>query len=428
MTTPFTRRNLLLAGTGIAAGMLVRKARADQQTSDQALNELIQENQDTSVGSGFDDSLRGVKQLNRTLPTLSPATAQSTQQAIAAYQAIVTKGGWPKVSPIAENLKVGAKSAAVPSLRMRLLISGDLDLNSGDPQVFDSYVDAAVRRFQLRHGLHPDGILHDDTLGALNVPADIRLAQLKVNTTRLDSLTADLGKDGNRLVVANIPAAQIEAIEDGIAVQRHIAVAGRPDRPSPLVNSKIIQVNFNPYWTVPVSIVRKDLIPIMQKDPNYLTENHIRIYDSKHNELTASQIDWYSTDAVNYRFRQDPGHFNSLGRMRINFPSPDGVYMHDTPERNLFGDDFRFASSGCMRVQNVRELVYWILDKTPGWSPQQIDAVIQSGARTDANVAKSIPLHWVYITAWATSDGVVHFRDDIYNRDGVGAQANVMKG
>ena len=428
MTTPFTRRNLLLAGTGIAAGMLVRKARADQQTPDQALNELIQENQDTSVGTGFDNSLRGVKQPNRTLPTLSPATAQSTQQAIAAYQAMVTKGGWPKVSPIAENLKVGAKSAAVPSLRMRLLISGDLDLNSGDPQVFDSYVDAAVRRFQLRHGLHPDGILHDDTLGALNVPADIRLAQLKVNTTRLDTLTTNLGKDGNRLVVANIPAAQIEAIEDGVAVQRHIAVAGRPDRPSPLVNSKIIQVNFNPYWTVPVSIVRKDLIPIMQKDPNYLTENHIRIYDSKHNELPPSQIDWYSTDAVNYRFRQDPGHFNSLGRMRINFPSPDGVYMHDTPERNLFGDDFRFASSGCMRVQNVRELVTWILDQTPGWSAPQIDAVIQSGARTDANVAKPIPLHWVYITAWATSDGVVHFRDDIYDRDGVGAQANVMKG
>lgn len=428
MTTAFTRRNLLLAGTGLAAGMLARKAQADQQTPDQALNELIQENQDTSVGTGFDDTLRGVKQPNRTLPTLSPATAQSTQQAIATYQAIVAKGGWPKVSPIAENLQIGAKSAAVPSLRKRLLISGDLDVDSGDPQVFDSYVDAAVRRFQVRHGLHPDGILHDDTLGALNVPADIRLAQLKINVTRLDSLTSDLAKQGNRLVVANIPAAQIEAIQDGLAVQRHIAVAGRPDRPSPLVNSKIIQVNFNPYWTVPVSIVRKDLIPIMQKDPNYLTENHIRIYDSKHNELTASQINWYSTDAVNYRFRQDPGYFNSLGRMRINFPSPDGVYMHDTPEKNLFGDDFRFASSGCMRVQDVRELVYWILDQTPGWSIQQIDAVIQSGARKDANVAKPIPLHWVYITAWAKADGVVQFRDDIYNRDGVGAQANVMKG
>lgn len=422
MITPFTRRNLLFAGTGIAAGMLVRKARADQQTPDQALNELIQENQDTSVGSGFDNSLRGVKQPNRTLPTLSPATAQSTQQAIAAYQAIVTKGGWPKVSPIAENLKVGAKSAAVPSLRMRLLISGDLDLNSGDPQVFDSYVDAAVRRFQLRHGLHPDGILHDDTLGALNVPADIRLAQLKVNATRLDTLTTNLGKDGGRLVVANIPAAQIEAIEDGVAVQRHIAVAGRPDRPSPLVNSKIIQVNFNPYWTVPVSIVRKDLIPLMEKEPDYLTRNHIRIYDVHHNELQPSQIDWYSEDAVHYTFRQDPGDFNSLGHLRIDFPSAYGVYMHDTPEKDLFGEDMRYDSSGCCRVQNVRELVYWLLDETKGWQPEAIDQAVQSGSQVNARLVKPVPLHWVYVTAWSASDGIVQFREDIYGRDGLGEQ------
>jgi murein L,D-transpeptidase YcbB/YkuD len=253
----------------------------------------------------------------------------------------------------------------------------------------------------------------------------MRLQQLRINATRLKALTVNLG---NRLVVANIPAAQIEAIENGVAVTRHTAVAGKPDRPSPDINSKIIQVNFNPFWTVPVSIVRKDLIPKMQAEPDYLTKNHIRIYDSRNNEQQPSQIDWYSAEAVNYKFKQDAGNFNSLGSIRINFPSAHGVYMHDTPAKNLFGEDFRFASSGCMRVQKVRELVYWILQESPGWSRGEIDEVIKSGERKDAKLAKPVPLHWVYVTAWATPDGVVQFRDDIYNRDGFGAQVNAVKG
>jgi L,D-transpeptidase YcbB len=313
-------------------------------------------------------------------------------------------------------LRVGGRSPAVRPLRERLAIAGDLELNSGDPLVFDSYVDAAVRRFQVRHGLHADGIVHEPTLRALNVPAQARLAQLRTNAVRLKSLTGNLG---SRIVVANIPAAQIEAIENGVAVTRHTAVAGKPDRPSPDIQSKIVQINFNPFWTVPVSIIRKDLIPRMQAEPDYLTKNHIRIFDAKNNELSPAQIDWYSAEAVNYKFKQDAGDFNSLGSIRINFPSPHGVYMHDTPSKNLFGEDFRFASSGCMRVQNVRELVYWILTETPGWSKAEIDEVIKSGERKDAKVAKPLPLYWVYVTAWATPDGVVQFREDIYNRDGV---------
>ena len=207
------------------------------------------------------------------------------------------------------------------------------------------------------------------------MPAAVRLAQLRTNVVRLRSLSGNLG---NRYVVCNIPAARIEAIEGGVAVSRHTAVAGKPDRPSPDINSKIVEVNFNPYWTVPVSIVRRDLIPKMQAEPDYLTSNHIRIFDMKGEELTPSQINWYSEEAVNYRFKQDPGDFNSLGSIRINFPSKDGVYMHDTPAKGLFGEDMRFHSSGCVRVQNVRELVNWLLQETPGWSRQEIDAVIKS--------------------------------------------------
>jgi L,D-transpeptidase YcbB len=413
-----TRRSFLTsAASGLAAGTLVRAAAAAEgQTSDQMLDELMRENQENGLGSGFDNSSRNVRLPKKSLPTLSPSTAETTQASVAQYEAIVAKGGWANVPASADGLRVGARGPAVPSLRTRLSLAGDLELNSGEAQVFDSYVDAAVRRFQVRHGLHADGIVHEPTLHALNVPAEQRLAQLRTNAVRLKALTGNLG---NRIVVANIPAAQIEAIENGVAVTRHTAVAGKPDRPSPDVRSKITQINFNPFWTVPVSIIRKDLIPKMRAEPDYLTKNHIRIFDPRSNELQPSQIDWYSTEAVNYKFKQDAGDFNSLGSMKINFPSPDGVYMHDTPSKNLFGEDFRFASSGCMRVQNVRELVYWILAETQGWSKAEIDEVIKSGERKDAKVAKPLPLYWVYVTAWATPDGVVQFRDDIYNRDGV---------
>jgi len=413
--TAHSRRSFLTAAAGLAASAWAGGAHAlEGQTPDQLLEELIRENQDSGIGSGFDNAA-SARLPKKTLPTLSPSTAETTQVSIAQYEGIVAKGGWPQVPP-APDLRVGSRSASVPPLRQRLVIAGDLELNSGEAQIFDSYVEAAVRRFQIRHGLHPDGILHEATLHALNVSAERRLSQLRTNAVRLKALTGNLG---NRIVVANIPAAQIEAIENGIAVTRHTAVAGKPDRPSPDVRSKITQINFNPFWTVPVSIIRKDLIPKMQAEPDYLTKNHIRIFDPKNNELLPSQIDWYSEEAVNYKFKQDAGNFNSLGSIKINFPSPDGVYMHDTPSKNLFGEDFRFASSGCMRVQNVRELVYWILAETPGWSKAEIDEVIKSGERKDAKVAKPLPLYWVYITAWATPDGVVQFRDDIYNRDTV---------
>jgi murein L,D-transpeptidase YcbB/YkuD len=243
---------------------------------------------------------------------------------------------------------------------------------------------------------------------------------LKVNVTRLRALSANLSP---RYVVANIPAARVEAIENGLAVSRHAAVAGKPDRPSPELTSKIVQINFNPYWTVPPSIVQKDLIPKMQDQPDYLTSNHIRIFDARHKELEPSQINWYSEDATHYSFKQDPGSYNSLGSIRINFPSPYGVYMHDTPLKNLFGEDFRFHSSGCMRVQNVRQLVAWLLQDMRGWSLEDIDRVIKSGEQKNAQLMKPVSLHWVYITGWATPDGVVQFREDIYGKDGLpGAQ------
>jgi murein L,D-transpeptidase YcbB/YkuD len=252
----------------------------------------------------------------------------------------------------------------------------------------------------------------------MNVPADVRLRQLETNVVRLRSYAGNLG---NRFVVANIPAALVETVENGMVMTRHAAGVGKIDRQSPVMTSRATDINFNPYWTVPASIIRKDLIPKMQADPNYLTENKIRIYNQQGQELQPTQVNWRSDEATRYMFRQDPGgEFNSLGFVRINIINPYGVYMHDTPAKGIFGDDFRFVSSGCMRVQNVRDYITWLLKETPGWGREQIDAAIEGGQRIDARLAQPVPVYWTYITAWATPDGLVQFRDDIYNKDGLG--------
>jgi murein L,D-transpeptidase YcbB/YkuD len=413
------RRAFLRRAAGVAAlaatGLVARAAFAE----DDALDALIGDTQRGEFGQGFDEASRTIHMPKASEPTVSTATAQTTEKAIDRYADIVARGGWPQV-PSVGVLRLGDRHPSVPVLRARLVASGDIDPNAVGNDIYDSYVEAAVRRFQARHGLTVDGIIRAETLAALNVPAPVRLAQLKVNVTRLRALSANLSP---RYVVANIPAARVEAIENGLAVSRHAAVAGKPDRPSPELTSKIVQINFNPYWTVPPSIVQKDLIPKMQDQPDYLTSNHIRIFDARHKELEPSQINWYSEDATHYSFKQDPGSYNSLGSIRINFPSPYGVYMHDTPLKNLFGEDFRFHSSGCMRVQNVRQLVAWLLQDMRGWSLEDIDRVIKSGEQKNAQLMKPVSLHWVYITGWATPDGVVQFREDIYGKDGLpGAQ------
>ncbi len=364
-------------------------------------NALLGDVHHGELGQEFDQASRTVHMPKATIPMLSPGTAEATRRAVEVYDGIVARGGWPEVSKVLE-LRRGTRHSSVAELRSRLAISGDLDPNASavENDIYDSYLEEAVRRFQARHGLTIDGIVHEATFDTMNVPA----------ATRRD-------------VVCNIPAARIEAIEHDIAVSRHTGVVGKPDRPSPDIDSKIIEINFNPYWTVPASIVRKDLIPRMQDQPDYLTQNHIRILDAAHRELQPSQINWYSEDATNYTFKQDPGSQNSLGSIRINFPSAYGVYMHDTPLKNLFGDDFRFHSSGCVRVQNVRHLVAWLLAETKGWSAADIERVIKSGEQKTARLAKPAPLHWVYVTAWSGADGVVQFREDIYGRDGLGAPA-----
>ncbi|MCJ2027132.1 MULTISPECIES: murein L,D-transpeptidase [unclassified Methylobacterium] len=356
-----------------------------------------------------------------TVPILSPQTVAATEQMAEKYREIVSRGGWRPVNG-AERLRIGSKGPAVAAVRQRLIVTGDLDPASANTGVYDSYVAAGVKRFQARHGLSQTGAMSAATEQAMNVPAEIRLRQLETNVLRLRSYSGDLGR---RFVITNIPAALVQTVEDGRIVTLHAAGVGKIDRQSPIMNTKATQINFNPTWTVPASIVKKDLIPKMQKDPNYLTDNRIRIL-SNGQEVSPKAVNWNSDEGTRYTYRQDSGaDFNSMGIVRINIPNPYGVFMHDTNTKGVFGDDFRFISSGCVRVQNVREYITWLLKDTPGWGREQVEQAIESGKRVDATLTQPVPVYWTYITAWATPDGVVQFRDDIYKRDGVNVPSTI---
>lgn len=408
MTIKTSRRVFLSSAGVIAAAAFAAPARAQD-----VIMEVLQSNRRGNWDDTFDARSSQGDQVATNLPIFSPQTVAYIQQAIGQYSNIVAQGGWPVV-PATKKLELGVVDPDVAVLRKRLMISGDLSTNAGMSESFDTYVDAAVKRFQARHGLPVDGVLGKYSYAALNVSAQTRLGQLQTNLARLQSQAQPVG----RYVMVNIPAAQIEAVENGRVVLRHTAIVGKVDRQTPILNSAINEIIVNPYWNAPESIVRKDIIPLMRKNPQYLAENNIRIL-GPNGEIDPTTIDWNTEDAAKFRFRQDPGKINAMASVKINFPNQHATYMHDTPQQTLFDKLMRFDSSGCVRVQNVRDLVTWLLRDTPGWDRQRFEATIKSGESTPVQLAVPVPIYFSYVSAWSTGDGVVHFRDDIYGMDGV---------
>jgi L,D-transpeptidase YcbB len=407
---PVSRRALLLGAASV--GVAVAAGKASAQTT---VEDVINAPRRGMWDDQFDaKASRTANSVISNTPVLSPGNVANIQQAINSYQAIVSAGGWPQVASV-QQLRIGVTDPAVRQLRQRLMISGDLPQSAGMSDSFDSYVDAAVKHFQARHGLPDDGVLGEYSVKALNVSADIRLAQLVTNLKRFQEMKPDLGA---RYVMVNIPAAYVEAVDGDRVALRNTAIVGRKSRPSPTLDSKIYEVILNPYWTAPRSIVEKDIVPLMQKDATYLARNNIRLFDGKGQEVAPETIDWFAPKAPNLMFRQDPGKINAMSATKINFHNPYSVYMHDTPTQGLFNKLMRFESSGCVRVQNVRDLVVWLLRDTSGWSRQEIERVIASRINTPIQLAAEVGVHWVYLTAWSAKDGVVQFRDDIYGLDG----------
>ena len=355
----------------------------------------------------------------RGFPTLSKRNIIPLKAAIKRYAGIVARGGWKSVPEY--KLRTGSNHIAVAYLRRRLEISGDLRQRSGYPKIFDAYVDKALKRFQIRHGLTPTGVVDKRTLGALNVPASARLRQLRTNLGRLRKLAANAAK---RYIAVNIPAAQVEAVENDHVVSRHSGVVGKLDRQTPVLRSKIFQVKFNPTWTLPPTVIERDIIPkgieMRRSGRDVLKRYQIDAYKTYGGKkLNSTTIDWNSPAAKNYVYRQQPGKENPLGFVKIDFHNRHAVYLHDTPSKTIFGRNFRAASSGCIRVQNIQQLIAWLMRDVSGWDRNRVDQMQQTGETLNVKLKSQVPIYMVYLTGWATIDGMVHFRRDLYRRDGV---------
>ncbi len=356
-------------------------------------------------------------------PTLAAANIEATKAAIRRYTDIVKQGGWPLVPDT--QMQSGSNGPAVGILRSRLTVSGDLKEQTGFKDHFDSYLEKAVKRFQASNGLSPTGIVDKRTVVALNISAQDRLKQLTSNLPRLVELQRSAPK---KYIFVNIPAAQIEAIENGQIASRHAGVVGKIDRPSPIIKSSIHELNFNPVWHLPPTVIEKDLMPkgrdMQRAGQSVLVKYGIDAYDGTGKKVDPNTVNWSSPAARGYSFKQQPGKENPLGFVKINFHNQYSVYMHDTPSESVFGRNFRAASSGCVRVSGIEQLATWILKDNGDWSTQRVQDMKKTGARTDVKVRRPVPLYWGYITAWATEDGVVQFRRDLYQKDGIGAVAS----
>jgi murein L,D-transpeptidase YcbB/YkuD len=357
-------------------------------------------------------------------PTLSAANVAAMKTAIQRYSGIVEKGGWPFVPD--GTLQAGSSGRAVEILRQRLAASGDLrgDEDSVFGYGFDQTLERAVKRFQASNGLTPTGIVDKRTIAAINIPAAVRLQQLKTNLARIQELARTAGK---KYVVVNIPAAQIEAVEDDRVVSRHAGVVGKLDRQTPILRSAIHELNFNPVWHLPPTVITKDLVPkardMQKRGQDALAKYGIDAYGADGKKLNTSKINWSSQSVAGLTYRQQPGPENPLGFVKINFHNSHSVYMHDTPSQTLFGRNFRAASSGCVRISGIERLAAWLVSEQ-GWTEEKVLGMKKTGERLDVRLKKPVPLYFAYITAWATEDGVVQFRRDIYAKDGVDAVAS----
>ena len=355
------------------------------------------------------------------LPTLGAANLGPTRAAIERYAAIAAKGGgWRKLPDV--KLELGTTHPAVIVLRERLRLSGELKDDGSSSEYFDNDLSEAVRRYQTANGLAPTGVVDKGTAAAMNVPAASRLKQLRTNLTRLQ----ELAKTPKKYVVVNIPAAQIEAVENDAVVSRHAGIVGRIERPSPIIKSAIHELNFNPVWHLPPTVIEKDLVPTGQnmarRGQSVLVKFKIDAYGGGGRKLEPRTVDWNAPTARTLTYKQQPGPDNPLGFVKMNFPNAHSVYMHDTPAQSVFGRTFRAASSGCVRVAGIETLATWALAEQ-GWRPEHVHQMKETGERRDVQLKRPIPLYFAYVTAWATPDGAVHFRRDIYLKDGVGPQA-----
>ncbi len=354
----------------------------------------------------------------RIVPMLTEDSAAQLERLAQRYRDIVREGGWPQI-PLA-TYKKGKKGKGVAALNLRLYIEGYLrpEATQGEfEEIFTSATEDAVRRFQRNHGIEITGKVDKSTVRELNVSAQARLGTIEANIERLRVYAENLG---DRYLIVNVPSQQIEAVSNGYVYSRHNAIVGRPDRPTPVVATALSDVVFNPYWNAPPSIVERDLIPKILKGEDVFETMNIKVFQGFGGpEVDPEEVDWNTAVADDYHFRQEPGDSNAMATAKINFPSPFGIYLHDTPDKGYFKTGHRYYSSGCVRVEKVDILLNWILNGQDGIGNSQIAALAETQENTEVKLVEAPQLRVTYLTAFPVGDTVA-FHNDIYELDGSG--------
>ncbi len=362
------------------------------------------------------------------LASLPPAHPQYSglRVRLAEWRAKLGRIHWTQV-PTSKKLIPGTAGETIVALRQRLVEEGLLpgpDAETSVPVIYDDRLEAAVRRFQRLYGLHPDGIVGDRTFRALNTTVQQRVEQLRANMERIRWLAPQLGE---RHVLVNLADFTLRVVEHGRPIHVSRVVVGAPYTATPTMSHEIGYVVLNPYWYVPRSIMIREILPNLQKDPSWVFKERLRIFlgsgrDAK--EVNPYTVDWskVTPSSWRYRIRQDAGPDNSLGVIKFMFPNADAIYLHDTPSKKLFDRSVRAFSHGCIRVQDPLVLADVLL-REQGWPLSRLEQVVAGGKPEQRIVLrKPVPIHLVYLTAFIDGSDL-QFVDDIYGRDRLLAQA-----
>jgi len=334
--------------------------------------------------------------------------------ALARYRALVAAGG-AEPMPAGPKLALGSEGPRVLALRRRLAVEGDLAPGALDSPLFDAGLEQAVEHAQRRYGLEPDGVVGPATLAALDVPLQARVDQIRLNLERARWV---LHAVSGRLVLVDVAGFHLHYFDGDLDWTTRVVV-GRPYRRTPSFRSEIRYLVLNPTWTVPPTILRNDVIPAVRRDAGYLARRQMRVLDAGGREVDPRRIDWASAAAGRfpYQIRQSAGPGNALGRLKFMFPNPYSVYLHDTPQTELFERAERAMSSGCIRVEQPLELAVMLLADPVRWSREALEAEIAKGATRTVTLGEPVPVILMYWTVDADADGTVYFRKDLYGRD-----------
>lgn len=319
------------------------------------------------------------------------------KDALEHYQKIARNGGWDSIQlPMDfKNFKLKDSSSLITQIRKRLIITGDLKEDSGSP-IFDESLNTGISTFQKRHGLLIDTTIGKNTIQAMNVSVEDRINTIMINMERCRWISPTISRDKEYIVV-NIPAYKLTYIKnDTIALQSDVVV-GTTMHQTVIFSGKMKYIVFSPYWNIPQSIIKNEVLPGIQKNSNYL---------SKHNmEWNKGQV------------RQKPGVRNSLGLVKFLFPNSNNIYLHDTPSKSLFQRENRAFSHGCIRVAKPKELAEAILSNDSKWNADKINQAMNKGSETWYTIKNEIPVYIGYFTAWNDREGNLNFYNDVYNRD-----------